>query len=341
MNIALTMTTLLANGDVQEGEYALPPMFTLFDALHKAKIGYCVLHGYEAFPNVETVDIDCIIDRTVSPDDFGRILDETCKTHGWWLVEHSKYFAVIASRDVSGAFQIINLDFEVDCKTSGYVSFTGEEVLAGRKWTGRFWIPACEVEFSAYLIRCILKRSLNGERMSRLSRVYSQNPAKCREMLARFWSKDQTDAICQSIAENDLSNLIGIAPRLRAHIVGLLLRKNPSLYAVSAIDSFGAMIGRFCKPRGLQVVMLGQDGAGKSSVISALETGLSKIFPAQKFAVLPRHYIGSSSGAQSRPTPRTHSPPARLLYRSCVLATGLHLIVTVVWLLAGIRGKTE
>lgn len=278
MTLAQTLTSFPGRSEKPESNADGSPLFALFAAMDKAGIGYCVLHGYESFPVVKPGDIDCIIDRAVSRQQLRRFLQATCNTHGWHLLEHNSYYAAIACRDFSGALQILNLDFSTDCDTGGRVSFSGEEVLAGRVWTGRFWVPAPDVRFNAYLIRCILKRSLDEERMATLSVLYRGDPAKCRPIMARFWTDGQAGAICQSLAANDFAKLRGLLPHLRAHIANRLLRQAPVPFTTNALRSFAAMIGRFFRPRGLQVVLLGQDGAGKSSVIAALETGLTEVF---------------------------------------------------------------
>ena len=46
----------------------------VFETLDRANVSYCVLHGYEAFPQRVKSDVDCVIDPRVTPGQIFALL---------------------------------------------------------------------------------------------------------------------------------------------------------------------------------------------------------------------------------------------------------------------------
>src|SRR5947209_15022557 len=69
-------------------------LLRVFQCLDRAGIRYCVLHGYQGFPQRIGSDVDCIIDSKTSPaqicallhDDRVRIKAEIVRCRGYYIV---------------------------------------------------------------------------------------------------------------------------------------------------------------------------------------------------------------------------------------------------------------
>ena len=253
-------------------------LFKVFEKLEKANIRYCVLHGYEKFPKIVGSDIDCIVAGETSPGELASFFAIACKQEGWFLLKNNGRHIEIGAYEPGGSLQILNFDFETDCSTAGLVSFSGDEALAGRRRHGSIQVPAVAVEFNAYLLRCIIKQTLDRQRLSRLSRLFGLDPAGCRQLMSRFWTTAQADAIGMACDTAEVKDVINMMPGLRAHAVKRLLRHNPAKFLLHQIHAIAGRIEKLVQPRGLQIVFLGPDGAGKSSIIAALQPGMAGLF---------------------------------------------------------------
>ena len=48
----------------------------MFETLDRAEIPYCVLHGYERYPQGITSDVDCMISASLHPDQLAALFHE-------------------------------------------------------------------------------------------------------------------------------------------------------------------------------------------------------------------------------------------------------------------------
>jgi hypothetical protein len=117
--------------------------------------------------------------------------------------------------------------------------------------------------------------------------------------------------------------------RLRAQVVRKSALRHPARYVASVLGQFADRVGRVLQPEGLSVVVLGPDGAGKSSATEAIAG--PKLPPVFDRSVIwgfvpPLHrLIGRNLGPASDP----HALPARSLANSLMRATYWFLFLTL------------
>jgi thymidylate kinase len=251
----------------------------VFHVLDRESMPYCVLHGYEALDREVNSDVDCLISRGATPRQLLRLLMRNREFIGADVVSQRDYYFVLAIPAEGGGFAFLQLDFCTDCAIAGAKLISGEEILASRQRRGCFWIPAPDVEFAVYLVRVIVGEKLTDGRGQRLARAFNQNPeaAKAR-LMAIFNGRDAQTVLAASMPGNwePLRNQIPeIASRLRHRSV----LSHPLAAAVFPVRMLIKKLGRFLRPSGVSVVVLGPDGAGKSSVVSALPERLAPVLP--------------------------------------------------------------
>jgi thymidylate kinase len=224
-------------------------------------------------------DVDCLIDRDVTPRQLLRLLVSNREFIGADVVSQRDYYFVLALPVAGGGFAFLQLDFSTDCAVAGARLISGEEMLASRQRYGRFWVPAPDIEFAAYLVRVIDSDKLTDGRAQRLVRAFRQNPEAAKLRLTPiFDGEDAQTLLAAALSENwepVRKRISEIAKRLRRRS---LLRHRLAA-AVFQLRMLMKKACRLARPPGVSVVLLGPDGAGKSSVISALPGRLAPVLP--------------------------------------------------------------
>lgn len=292
----------------------------VFETLDAAGIKYCVLHGYADFPQRIKSDVDCVIDSRISPHRLLALLHLNRTRIGAEVVQCRGFHIVLAGRNADGPPCFLTLDLSVDCELDSVPYYAGREVLDRRRNYRRFWVPAADIEFGCYLTRTIAKGCPDDERARRLSSLYREDPDGCERQVARFWSKRNRDIIIAAGRSGDWA-----AVRLRLGDVQAELRRRailrrPGRFVANALRSIASRIGRVRQPDGLYLVLLGPDGAGKSSVIEALQTGLSGAFARSACYGFTPAVIHRLRHGAYRPNAAPHALPPRSFLMSVARA---------------------
>lgn len=253
-------------------------VFQVFDS---AQVPYCVLHGYDNFPDRITSDVDLIVSREVRLRRLTDLLHENSETCiNARLVCARGGYLVLARRNADRSTCFLELDLSHDCGLGNLQFYSEREVIRGRRRYHTFWVPPPNIEFGSYLARKIAKGSLNDEQGQRLSALYQQDPAGCRQRIAQFWGAEETMLIASAA---DAGEWEGVRRRLRglhAKLHRRLVLHHPSIVLANCLRGAGRRMRLAFRPDGgLTVVFLGPDGAGKSSVIRAISRDLGCAFP--------------------------------------------------------------
>ena len=261
----------------------------VFAALDRAAVRYCVTHGYEDYPQRPgSSDVDIVVAADWRPRELAALICEALRGAGGALVGMWGGYMVAAGRSAGCAPWSLALDFRADY-TLGYRCFcTGEEVLGGRRRQGEFWVPAPDVEFACRLVRRIAKRALDDAEAARLGGLYRRDPAGCRRQLARFWRPRRARLVEAAAAGGDWGP---VKQRLRP--LGNEARRRVLAHRpLSAIARFLRRLRRRARllaapEGGFSLVLLGPDGAGKSTVAERLTAALGPAFSGTRRASFP------------------------------------------------------
>lgn len=306
-----------SNIELEPSDLAGRILLRVFDTLDGASIRYCVLHGFEAYPARIHSDVDCIVDA--APHQILALLDRDRKRICADIVYSRGHYIVLAARDEDGTHAFLALDFARDCAFDDLALYAGKEILATRRRFRQFWVPAPAIAFGAHLARSIAKGTLDDERARRLTDLYGQDPLGADEQLRRFWSSQERSVLAAAASsgkwEPARNRLLSLRHQLRRWAV----LQHPRLYLRNRL---GAALGRLralWRPRGMSVVLLGPDGAGKSSTIEALVARLAPAFPRQEIRGFAPS-LGRLFGRRPISTAEPHGLPTRSFLTSVARA---------------------
>src|SRR5712691_12957988 len=294
-------------------------LLSVFELFDRSGIPYCVLHGYESYPQRVKSDVDCVIDPRVTPAQIFALLHRNSASLGAEVVRCRGYYFVLAGRNNDGSHCFLTLDLGVDCELDGLPFYTASEVLEGRRRHHQFWIPAAHMEFGCFLARSVAKGNLDEGRARKLSSLYRQDAARCKIQVARFWGTQSSALILSAARSGDWRQVSQRLSRLRAELRRRVIVRAPKRFIGHKVRGFVNRMSRLWRPDGLSVVLLGPDGAGKSSLIEALSGRVVGAFSRSAcwgFAP-PLHRL---LNRRRYPTDQPHALPSRSLLTSLVRA---------------------
>jgi thymidylate kinase len=299
-------------GDSSEAGRILLRVFAVLD---RAGIPYCVLHGYENYPAHIKSDVDCIVERSVTPRSLVTLLRSNRQTIGAEVVRCQDRFIVLAGQSASGSPCFLTLDLSVNCEVNDLPLQDGQVVLSSRRRHRQFWVPAPDVEFGAYLARTIAKGRVEGVRGLRLVSLYHQDPTGCDGQAARLWKSESRELIIAAIRSGCWDEVNRRRDRLCAELRRRAIARRPLRFIRNKFHALTARACRILRPPGVSVVLLGPDGAGKSSVIEALGPKLEPALPRNVcWGFAPP--LLSLLRQRKRTTNQPHGLPARSLVTS-------------------------
>jgi hypothetical protein len=282
--------------------------------LDQAGIPYAILHGYEDYPQRIASDVDAVI-GDVTPRALCALFARNRDRIGADVVRCGGALFVLAGRDPGGALRTLSLDLTRDVALDAVPFYSGREMLARRRRLRSFWIPPADLAFGSYLARSIGKERLDDARARRLSGLYAEDPVGCQAQVARFWGPRSAALIVAAAESGDWSAVQQQIGRLQRQLRRRAVLCAPGAYVANRLRTLRDRCGRLLRPDGLSVVLLGSDGAGKSSAVEALAPTLSGVFDRvsyRGFAASPRDMF-SRAGARSTSQPHALPPRSYLI----------------------------
>ena len=278
---------------------------SVFSLLDRNRIGYCLVHGHDGLPHAHGSDIDCIIDAAVTPEGLLGLLTAHRQEIGALPVRAKGYHITLQCIATDGMPVLLAFDFTTDCTFGNYPICEGRRILESRRRQGDFWVAAAAVEFTCLLQRSLLRSRLDSRIARRLSALFRQAPMESRAALNEFWPR-HAQQLADIAASGDWGIVLANTAALRNSLRRRLASRNPGHFAASVLGTFSARFSRLISPPGLNVVLLGPDGAGKSSTIAALEKVMAPIFPRMEV----RGFAPSLRQVLKKPSRSTNTPHA-------------------------------
>src|SRR5437879_792548 len=162
----------------------------VFEMFEQAAIPYCVLHGYESYPQRIKSDVDCIISNELRAGQLLGLFQQNKSRLGAEVVRYRNrrgHYLVLAGKNDNDTPCFVHLDLRVNYELDDRNFYDGRELLQSRCRHKQFWVPEAKLEFGCYLARRIAKGQLDDEQGERLSNLFQIDPAGCRQQIACFW----------------------------------------------------------------------------------------------------------------------------------------------------------
>lgn len=291
----------------------------MFEALmlvfEEAGMPYCILAGYDGYPEVIPSDVDFML----APDWLGRLpalVAAAAARSGSRLVQclahetTATYFAL--ARFDGSRIAWLHPDSSGDFRRGGRLWLRAKQVLRNRRRHRRgFWIPAAGDAFAYYLDKKLDKGSLNEEQAGQLAVRFAEDPAACRRALCRVLPPEEADFVEAAAVTGRWSPVMGRVASLRAAMNRHVEREPVLGRLAQAARELRRIVDRLIRPTGLFIVFLGPDGSGKSSVIERVSAELSQAFRSVEYRHLRpplSPWRGSEAAAPAAVDPHAQAP---------------------------------
>ena len=290
----------------------------------QSALGPALLHRHQTPEELVGTDIDCALSIGHSPASVAEQLHAAgLKIVQYYRYESNGHDLVLAEQAADGGWAFLRLDLATDLRLStdrrlsGRVFLT-EGDLSPSSAAGDAVSVAPDVAFADDLIKRVVKTSLQRRHGERLSRLYREDPPGCQRMIERFWGPESARRLVTAAAQDDWGAIARSLRPLRSELLRRSGSRRPVAVAAYWFADVVRLAGRWLRPNGLHVVLLGADGSGKSSVIRRLAEDVDGPFSSASV----RHLAPMSlpHGRASRATTDPHGRPARRLLPSLAKA---------------------
>ena len=292
----------------------------LIRGFETAGLPYCILAGYDDYPERIDSDIDFMLPASWNAR-LPAILAGIAAECGAQLVqalthETTATYYVLARRR-GNSVSYLHPDSSNDYRRSGHRWLNAETVIARRRRHAQgFWVPAAEDAFAYYLIKKIDKGSLDADQAAELTSRYAEDPAACTERLYALLPPAEAELIHNAVVRSSdfdsrpWSQVVRSLPQLRQALHQQAAPLSWQERLRQPLRDLQRVVQRCLRPTGLHIVFLGPDGSGKSSVISAVSQQLAQAFRRVEYRHL---HPGrpSGSGGQAVDDPHGQAPRGR------------------------------
>lgn len=304
---------------------------TLIHVLEEAAVPYCILSGYDGYPNQIGSDIDFMtlpewLDRlpglmlAVARRSGGHLVQ--CLVH-----ETTASFFVIARQEGSHV-TYLHPDASTDYRRNGRLWLRAAEVLPKRqRHANGFWVPAPADAFTYYLIKKVDKGHLDEDQAVQLSRRFCEDPEAAASSLRNLLPPLGARIVEQAARSGKWSTVRRALPLLRKALRRRSEEQTLQERFSQAAGEVRRTLERIVLPSGLTIAVLGPDGSGKSSVAAQVSAELAQAFRRARYQHLkPRLWATKPSATSAVTDP--HAKPVR--GRALSTAKLLHFWATYV-----------
>jgi len=245
----------------------------LFKAYEREGVRYVILRNYEKWPDDFGKDVDMVVHR----DDVQRshtIIRQLAKSMSLYCQALSKRSTHLSYRllpgPIDGVERGVYLDVRTDIVHMGFVYLPGEIALGSRRLHDRYYILSPALESLAILLHCIMDKGY--VRPSYRTRLLELRTGDADEF-ARAATAIVGPSLAERLADALASGQPETALSLRRAVLAARTRRDPATLARYVGAKCGAVWDRvsgWIRPRGVLVVLVGPDGAGKTTLSNAV-----------------------------------------------------------------------
>jgi thymidylate kinase len=266
----VTHAVIQARGTTDAGGSPRHFILELFRLLDTHLVRYAVLHSYDALPDTAPSDIDMAVDG----EDVPKLDAVLCglATAGYLPLQSIEYESgscyYIFGWFESQCLRTVAIDFTSEHREGHTILMSGRALVERRRRTAGFWIPAPDVEFQYLLAKKVLKGSVSARQGRRLRELaLTLGPNEATRIAGRLFGSRRASEAISVCTGGDLAAAL---PELRRRLRRSILRRDPLHDLRYFLSDLPRKLRRVARPSGVFVTVMGPDGAGKSTLISAM-----------------------------------------------------------------------
>ena len=292
----------------------------VLDVLDREGLAYCLLHGYDEYPNRVESDVDMLMPREMLPRGLAELLRARQQQIGARIVQwfaDRQHFIVLQADDGANPPTLLQLHVSPDYEVNNRLVYSGDQILRTRRRHPQrgFWIPAPHVEFACVLANRVVKMSIEDRHAAKLAELWTPNPQKCGDEVFRFFERAASVPIVEAGRSGDFTTLRPMLADLRWEFLKMTILRQPLSFISRWLGAQMRRVGRWMMPRsGMHVVFLGPDGVGKTTVIDGVREQVAPAFLSMKYQTFARGLINN------KPKASPHALPPRSLPASIIKA---------------------
>jgi O-antigen/teichoic acid export membrane protein len=249
---------------------------TLFQLLEKLGLRYCLLHA----PGPETSSSPSGVELTIHPDDRDHLpvlIQNLQKTYLFIqrvpLAANDFKYDFASSMDANARFYTLTLRQNFP---SGHLIASHDAIFARRKKQGDFWVLGEADEFFYLLSRIGLEGQIGPSEENRLGQLAKiLGPAVVGEFVAGLFGDVPQQKIMVACAGGQWNKALRQSGN---QLLRLKLRRSPIDCLKYWLLQFRCTLRRWLHPCGVLVVILGPDGAGKSTTARKISEFFGPLF---------------------------------------------------------------
>jgi len=253
--------------------------WAVIQALDDSGLPYCVLGApFDAAGPTES-DFDIVVHPSsyVAISQLLTSAAERAQAHLVQAIHYettATYFAL--AKQHGSEVAIINPDCTADYRRGSRLRLTAEELLRDRIRNGGFYRPSPEVEFQYYLIKQVLKQTLNRAQWRNLSALYVRSPQP--HVALSLWPAGTSDQIERALRQSNPELFRSLLPRLSAELERTPHREPFAARKSSFTRDVARIVGRVIHPTGLFVQITGAEHSDRTTLARGLTDEMARAF---------------------------------------------------------------
>lgn len=242
----------------------------IFNMFNEKDVKYVIIHSYQNLPQRFDSDIDTAINVS-SIKEAIILLDNVLKGTGWKVIQYWRHENYAADCVISNDKEFLQIDFCIHYERNGRVVMSIDELLENRYLYKNFYVPSMKTEFTYILLKKILKKFFSENSKEHLYNLWSlmsnEDKEQTRKKLKKFFNDKTIDELTLCIENSSFS-------KIDINAIHKELKKNTSNIRSNfhyKLFDMKRRVERVFNPTGLFIVLLGVDGAGKTTISNELE----------------------------------------------------------------------
>jgi thymidylate kinase len=297
----------------------LRKVFAVFDA---HGISHALPHGRENLQGKMGQDVDILVTRSASVSDLEGLLRNATGLNAK-LVRRIDHTLVLLADDMMGGPHLIAIDVMRDLVIDGKILFGGEDVLATARKEDGISVASKDIELAWLLSRAVSRGKVSAARQNLIKDLIASSATT---EVEKIWGKRTFETLLPGGTDHADGKIT-----LQQFLTTL-----PSASRASIFSRAFRRLQNFINPPGFHIVMLGPDGAGKSSVVDTLEAKMEGAFSrVHILGFAPPLFRLWAKGPIDTSKPHSHKPrsyPFSLLRAGFWFAYQLVSHVTLRWM---------